>query len=354
MESKVYKSQDFLSSKINLWYDESHIKQKKGNMKVLVTGGTGFIGSHLVDRLIDHGSDVTCIVRRTSDLRWLDRKDIKLIYADITSPDTLEEIAETPFDYVYQIAGLVTGGNRERFFDVNARGTENLLFSILNWKIHPERIVVMSSLAICGRAKCGRPVDEADPPNPIGYYGESKLAMERIVVEFSKRLPITVIRPPAVYGPRDEMTLQIFKLIKYRIMPMIGGFEKELSLIYVEDLVRGIIDAALSESSIGRTYYLADKRVFEYGEVTQAIENVLGVRALKISLPLPIASLAAFISEVIFRSKIVTREKIAHLAVPGWTCSPESAARDFGFETKISLEEGIEMTVDWYLEMGWL
>jgi dihydroflavonol-4-reductase len=323
-------------------------------MKVLVTGGTGFIGSHLVEHLIDQGADVTCCIRRTSNLRWLDQKNVKLIYADLISPDTLVKISEIPFDYIYHIAGLVTGSSRERFFDVNAKGTENLLFSILNGKGRPKRIVVISSIAVCGQAKCSHPVDETDPPNPVGFYGESKLSMERIVGKFSEKLPITIIRPPAVYGPRDEMTLQIFRLIKYRIMPMIGGFDRELSLIYVEDLVRGVTCASLSEASIGKTYYLTDQKVFNYRDVTQAIENSLGVRALRITLPIPVAYIVAFISETIFRSEIVTREKIAHLAVPAWTCSPESAAKDFGFETKIGLEEGIRMTVDWYREMGWL
>jgi dihydroflavonol-4-reductase len=323
-------------------------------MKVLVTGATGFIGSRLVGELTADGNEVTCLVRKTSNLRWIGNEGVTLLSGDVTDPASLAGLSRIPFDYVYHVAGRVRGRTKDDFFRTNVEGTTHLLDAIASGPRRPKRIVLISSLAAAGPCEGDRPVCEADPVNPVGFYGQSKCAMEERARGYGDRLPITIVRPPSVYGPRDEMTLVVFKMVARRLVPMVGGFDKPLSFVFVDDLVRGMREAALADETVGGTYFLTDGAVYAYRDVISLIERCLERRALKITVPRLLARGAAAVSENLFGDDVFTKDRVDLFSCPGWVCSGDAASRDFGFSTRISLADGIERTVRWYRETGWI
>ena len=172
-------------------------------MKTLVTGATGFIGSHLVEELLKGGHRVTCLVRKTSNLQWINGLNVRLIYGDCTIKESLLN-AVADFDYIFHLAGLTKAANERDFFSANALGTENLVSAVIEKNPDTKRFVYLSSLAAAGPSCDGTPAKEAGEPKPVSAYGRSKLEGERIVMRHKNTIPVTVIRPPAVYGPRDK------------------------------------------------------------------------------------------------------------------------------------------------------
>ncbi|CUT00042.1 NAD dependent epimerase/dehydratase family protein [Candidatus Kryptonium thompsonii] len=188
-------------------------------MKALVTGGTGFIGSHLVDELLNRGYEVRCIVRDTSNLKWLNGKDVEIFKGSLFDIDFLKKAVED-VDYVYHIAGVTKGKNYQDYYRGNVETTQNLLEACLeNQKL--KKFVLASSLAAVGPGDDAIPVDETRQYNPITSYGKSKAEAEKVTLSFKDKLPITIVRPPSVYGPRDTYTFELFKYVKFGFLPVV-------------------------------------------------------------------------------------------------------------------------------------
>ena len=201
-------------------------------MKALVTGATGFVGSHLVDKLIEKNYEVYCLKRKTSSTKWLDGKNVKYVEGDLFSNDALESCIKD-MDYVFHVAGVVKAKNKEGFYHGNSDSTKNLLE--IAYKVNPglKKFIFVSSLAACGPAKTDKPVDESTVPDPITTYGLSKLKAEEEVFKYRDKFPISIVRPPAVFGPRDTEILIYFKTFSKGLNSVIGFDAKYLSLVYV-------------------------------------------------------------------------------------------------------------------------
>lgn len=322
-------------------------------MRALVTGGTGFIGSHLVEALLKKGYDVTCLVRQTSTLRWIEGLKVKLIYGDCAEKETLKGLIKG-YDYIYHLAGVTKAISREVYFRENSLGTENIVNGAAEENPGLKKFVYLSSLAASGPSPDGIPLDENSPPNPVSDYGRSKLAGENAVLKNKDYLRIVIIRPPAVYGPRDRDIYFFFKSIKRGIIPLWGG-ERFLSLLYVDDLVEGIISAGESGEGI---YYLSDGKIYSIDTVTGKIAESLGVRPLKIRIPESLLYIIALISEVLYKitekPPLINREKIKEAVQKYWICNNQRAVRDFGFSPRVFLDDGIKRTADWYKDHCWL
>jgi dihydroflavonol-4-reductase len=327
-------------------------------MLVLVTGGNGFIGSHLVEALVKKDYEVRCLVRKTSNLMWLKDVPVEYVYGDVTNPDSLASAVHGA-DYVYHLAGVVEAKRTETFYKVNVQGTEHLLQACVEHAPNLKRFVYASSQSAAGPCTKGTCVDESDHPNPITHYGRSNLQAEEVALSYKEKIPATIIRPPAVYGPRDTMILPYFQIVKKGIKPLLGlGRKKYISLSYVEDLVRGFILAAESDKAIGETYYIGDERAYSRAEVLDGIAEVLSIKAVTIHVPDFVAQVAAGISALLSllapKSASLSWGKAKELVQKYWTCDPSKAKRDFGFESHVGLREGLQITADWYKEQGWL
>lgn len=327
-------------------------------MKVLLTGATGFIGSHVAEILVGKGYDVYCLTRKTSSMQWLTSPHIRTVEGSLGSEESLYK-AVADAGMVFHIAGLTSARNRTEFFQGNQGGTRNLLNAVLKTAPNLEHFVHVSSLAAVGPAvSLHQPVDETTPYHPITAYGESKKAAEEEVLAERSRLPVTIVRPPAVYGPRDTAILTFFQTVNRGIAPLIGFADKHVSLIHSADLARGIVMAGESERSIGESYFISSNRFYTWSEVSRVTGTALNKRLLTLKLPhglvKAIAGMSGFLGRFASKPPVLNYEKGLDMIQPYWICSHEKAERDFGYRQEVSIEDGVADTVDWYIKQGWL
>lgn len=320
-------------------------------MKVLVTGGTGFIGSHLVEALLNKNYEVYCLVRNPKKIRYLNGINVNLIQADLSERETLEKI-KWDFDLIFNLSGITKASHPEEFFRSNYLGTKNLVEVVLEKNHSLRRFVHISSLAAVGPCRNSKPVDELTEPDPVSEYGKSKLMGERVVNYYREKIPITIVRPPAVYGPRDTDFLTFFKMVN-------SGFvfyftEGLYSVIYVDDLVRGIIEAGESDKTSGEILFLADSEPYSSSDITNAISEALKRNPKKVKIPKKIGEFFVKVFQKFDKTSIINSDKLRELTEPCWVCSTKKAERLLGFTTKTKLKEGMEWTAKWYKEKGWL
>ncbi|MCU0606447.1 MAG: NAD-dependent epimerase/dehydratase family protein [Candidatus Edwardsbacteria bacterium] len=324
----------------------------------LVTGATGFIGSHLAEALLRRGHRVRCLVRRTSDLRWLSGPEMELRYGSLDDVASLQD-ASRDADYVYHLAGAVKARDPGEFYRHNTEGALNVARAVLEAAPGLKRFLFASSQAAAGPAEClDRPVCEIDRCRPVSDYGKSKLTAEQQLRELSGKLPLTVIRPPSVYGPRDTEVFMYFQWIDRGVALLPGFRTRYAHLIHVKDLVAGMIAAAESPDAAGKTYFLAEDRAYSWQEISALIARALGRRPLRVHLPLFLAHFSAILAEagayVAKKPSTFTRQKVQEMSQSYWTVSAEAARRDFGFRCEYDLARGIAETAKWYKGTEWL
>ena len=323
----------------------------------VVTGANGFVGSHLVDYLLEKGDEVHCIVRKSSNLRWLNGKNVIIHDSGLFDKKELNKVLKE-VDFLYHIAGVVKAKTVDGYFKGNVETTKNLLDAVLEVAPKIKRVLIVSSLTASGPSKLDFPNNENTPTNPITTYGKSKAAQEELAKKYMDKLPITIIRPPAIYGDRDTEIYIVFKTYKQGLMTLVGFNRKELSIIYVKDLVNGIYLAATKEIAKVEIYFISSKEFYNWLQIGKVIKKAMGKGALNLRLPhflvYIVASVAQFIS--MFSSKPATfnLEKARDFVQEAWTCDTTKAQKDLGFVEKYSLEEGMKNTIDWYKKEKWL
>ena len=328
-------------------------------MKFLVTGASGFIGSHISDDLLNRGYEVRCIIRKTSNLRWLKGKNIELVEASLDNKESLMN-AVGGVDSIIHSAGLTAAKNYDEFLRGNRDGTKNLISVASEYSPNIQRFLYVSSQTVVGPSKSiEHPMDESSPCNPITSYGKSKREAELEVLKLKDKLPITIIRPPAVYGPRDTASFDIFKTIYKGLAPLIGMKPKYASIIHSGDLSRGIIDAAISEKSIGEIYFITSEQFYTWDQINATIIKAFNdKKTLKLKIPhsivLSIGAISGALGKFSKKPPVFNYEKGIDFIQNFWTCSVEKAKKDLNFSQKISLEDGMRDTAIWYIENGWL
>lgn len=331
----------------------------KGKMmsKVLITGSNGFIGSHLVEHLLKQGYDIRCLVRPTSNLRWISQLPIELVFGSIADFESLLP-AVRGVDYVYHLGGTLRSHDKNDFFKINVEGTRNILEACRQQQIHLNRFIYVSSQAAAGPSTDGKPLTEDDPPRPVSIYGQSKLQAEHVVLEFRQYFPITIVRPPVVFGPRDDDLLNIFKTIKWGLKPVVGKDEKLFSLIYVLDLVRGIQLAGEHPQAENEIFFLADSLVYSWLDIENAIAKTMAQKTLTIHIPEIGLDLAANVNEqlcrLLNRDPMLNRDKVMEMKQRGWQVDSSKAKRTMGFVTNYTLDQGLAETYRWYRQHRWL
>ncbi len=316
---------------------------------LLITGGTGFIGSHLLERLAAACEPARALLRRKTLPTWWPQP-IEPAFGDLASGDGIED-ALRGIDAVIHLAGTTKALRPTDYYAGNAQATERLVRVLAG---RPVRLVHVSSLAAAGP---GALVTEDMEPRPVSHYGRSKLEAERAVRALAPEA--VIVRPPVVYGPRDTDVFQVLKSVSRGFTLEMAGGERWFSAIYVKDLVEGLLAAVRSPRAAGRTYYLAHAKAATWSELATTAARLMGRRAPRVvRTPLALAYATGWCadawSRLSGRPNIVSRDKVREARSTEWTCAASRAAAELGFEARTSLEAGLAETLAWYKEAGWL
>lgn len=323
----------------------------------VVTGASGFVGSHIVDELLASGARVRCLLRPGSSTRWLDGSSAEIVRVPL---DRVEPIAEAfrGATWIIHAAGLTKARYPREFHEANVNATERVLRAAMQAGDGLERFLLVSSQSVAGpAAPDGRPVTEGERPDPASAYGVSKLRAEELTLLLRGRLPVVVIRPPAVYGPRDTAIHKVFAAVKRHVLPVLrrGG---RFTLVYVEDLARAVHLALVEPRALGEVYFVGEPEATDYVEVGECVERALGTWAWTVSPPFFVLDAGAIVSEtlgILTRSvPLLTREKLREIRAGDWVCSSAKIRAHLGWEPRFPLEEGIQRTADWYRKEGWV
>jgi nucleoside-diphosphate-sugar epimerase len=318
---------------------------------ILVTGGTGFIGSHLIDRLLAQKQSVRVLVRKTHDFG---SKPVEVVRGDLATTTHLGEALRN-VDTVLHLAGVTKALSSADYYTGNVRATENLARAIAATG-RVMRTVHVSSLAAMGPGTDATPLTEDAESHPETHYGKSKLEGERAIRAI---LPDAVIvRPPAVYGPRDTDIFQLLKSISQGLVVEITGGERWFSLVYASDLADGIIAAGREPRAAGRTYFLANRRVLSWSELVGSASRELSrkPRTIRVapSAAYAIGHAAELWSRMTGKPGIISRDKVTEMMGRYWICDTRRAKEEIGFEASTDIGTGLAATIAWYREAGWL
>jgi nucleoside-diphosphate-sugar epimerase len=328
-------------------------------MKVLVTGGTGFIGSHLVDRLLEEGHSVRCLVRRMSNRQWLAGRGLELVECEQVGERAVIRQAVEGVDLVLHVLGTLVAPTLEAFRQVNVEPVRMILDACLE-RGGLERFVLVGSLGAAG-PNLGPEglLRESDPCRPVSAYGRSKLEAEEVTRQYQGKVPYTIVRLSAVYGPRDLNLLTIFKsAVKRGVVPQVGRQAKALSLVHVRDATEGICRAATARTSLSETYFLASEGVYSMQDVAGALAVVLNkkikVRVIPDLVVKGMMLYADLLSRWFKKDILLNRDRLTTLSYPRWACDVSKARADLGYRQTVSLEDGFRETFEWYRQAGWL
>ncbi len=325
---------------------------------ILVTGASGFVGYHVVAALHGAGFAVRCLVRPTSRLEFIDSFGPEKIQGDVTRPESLPA-AVRGVEAVVHCAGLTRAVRPEAFFAVNAEGTRHVCEACAQVEPPRPRLILIGSLAALGPAAGPEaPVTEDREPQPVGAYGRSKLAGQRIAISFRDRLAVTVLLPPAVYGPADVDFLNYFRLIRRGVAPLVGRQTRTLSMLHAEDLARAAVLCLQKPANPQREYLLEDGAPHPWDDVVAAISRAVDrtPRAIRVPewLVRVLGRFGGWWGSLTGRPPVLNPERLREFLPPCWVCSGRRIRDELGFAPRFDLDAGLRQTGSWYREHGWI
>lgn len=337
---------------------------------VLVTGASGFIGGRLVRRLIERHCRVSCLVRGNSHIAELQSAGGQLVMGDVTDRGSVERaLAHSQAGTVFHLAGLVKALREDDFMRVNAGGVETVTSASAD-RPCPPVLVIVSSLSAAGPCAADQPRSEEDVPAPVSLYGRSKLAGEQVAAEYAGAVPISIVRPPIVFGPGDKGMYEVFRPIAdwgLHVVP--GTGDQRFSLIHVDDLVEGLLAVAEKGERLREhetpapggqgIYFIAGENTLTYTQLGQAIAESLRQKSpAVVRLPDPVMRLIGIGGDVIARIRRrpgwIGSEKIAEALAGSWTCSSAKARLHLGWSPAATLADRLYETACWYRQEQWL
>ena len=325
--------------------------------RVLITGASGFVGYHLIEEALHNNLDVYVAVRKSSNVSHLKQFNIQYTYPEFDNIISLKkELKEKQYDYIIHAAGATRARSQNEYNVINADYTYNLAVAAQVADINLKGFVFVSSLAAVGPLDTlNGIITEETTPHPITDYGRSKFLAEERLKSISG-LSYTILRPTAVYGPRDTGIFIFFQQLKRGIEPYIGHPEQKLSFIYVKDLAKATIQALYSCDQ--KTYNLSDGNYYSRYELGNIAKNILNLKALKFHLPVNfvkiIASIAENVSSLRNKAAILNSDKLKELTAVNWDCEIEKAKSDLGYHPLFNLNNGLAETLTWYKNNKWL
>jgi nucleoside-diphosphate-sugar epimerase len=326
-------------------------------LKVLLTGASGFVGSHILDRLRARDIPTVLLLRPTSSQRFIapHLPSVEVRPGSVTDRASLEA-ALVGITHVIHCAGATKARSASEFFHANQEGTRNLVAAANARSPQVERFVHISSLAATGPASPASPARESDRPQPVSDYGKSKLAGE-LEVRHHCRAPYVVLRPPAVYGPRDSEFLRLFKAVKAHLLPRPPG-SQILSLVFVKDLAEAVVACLDHPKATNQTYFVASPDATSSRLLAEAIARQMNLWTVPLPLPLPFLLFACLAQELMSRltgrPSVLSWQKFAEIRAPGWVCDSSLLERDTGYRCSTPLQQGLAETLDWYRREQWV
>lgn len=324
--------------------------------RVLITGGTGFVGSHTIEAYLSSGWNVRAMVRDPERLSWLRELRTEIIVGKLSDTESLLRAA-SGCDVVVHCAGLTKALRERDFMEVNSVAVGR--FASACQEVGVQRFVLCSSLAAAGPSGKQSAKSEGDACNPISAYGKSKLEGERRIADVCKSMEWVILRPPAVMGPRDLQFVPLFRAVKrLGLYPEWGTGTQRYSLIYVRDLARGLLLAGESAFGVNQTYFVAMSDAFTWKSVSQRLGAILhrSIRVLRV--PVPAIRIVAPILELCGRlagkPAMLSREKLREILADGWVCNSSKIQQQIGFSCQYDLDAILTETVADYEQRGWI
>jgi nucleoside-diphosphate-sugar epimerase len=325
--------------------------------RVLITGASGFVGYHLIEEALRRGLEVHAAVRPTSKIDHLKNLPVNFNYTRLNDGDALKkDFEDKQYQYIVHAAGVVKARNEQAYNETNAEVTRIVAHAAVEAKMPLKKFVLLGSLAAMGPSASEKDIADNDPGNPLTYYGKSKRLAEKYVTEMSN-LPWIVLRPTAVYGPRERDVFIILKSIAQGIEPYIGKIDQQLSFIYVKDLAAITIEALLTTVT-QRAYNVSDGQRYGRYALADFTKDILKKKTYKFHIPLGIVQAMAGVTELVGNlrgsSPILNRNKLSELTAKNWACSIDNLRQDLDFTPRYNLKQGLEETLQWYKDNKWL
>jgi nucleoside-diphosphate-sugar epimerase len=333
--------------------------------KVFITGASGFIGYHLVAAALNAGMEIHAAVRPSSDLGFLEQlnanaSDLVYVNTDFSSKDKLKKLLEEGgYTYIIHAAGVTKAKTAAAYNLVNAEYSLNLAQAAMSADIPLRRFVFLSSLAALGPAAYDQeqPISEETEPAPVTDYGKSKLLAEQYLKEVSG-LPLSIIRPTAVYGPGEKDLFVLFKTLNKGLDAYIGKGPQRLSFVYVKDLVAATM-AALQENGKEVTVYnISDGQAYDRYALADQFREISGRNVFRTHLPVALVGMVAGLLDFIYSysstTPVLNKEKLKELTAPNWICSIDAARNHLHYQPQYDLHQGLAETLTWYKENKWL
>jgi nucleoside-diphosphate-sugar epimerase len=313
--------------------------------KTLITGATGFIGSHLLETLVEKKWDVTCLVRPQSRTSVIEKMPVRIHRGPLDEQDVLDS-AVIGQDYIFHLAARIRPAPPEVYDKANHRLTKDLANACLRKNPEVKRFVYVSSISVGGPTPPGKHLDETQPPNPTSEYGRTKLKGELALKEIWDKLPATIIRPPNVYGARQQETEMLIKLIRKRVVPLLKEKRESTSLIYIKDLIRGILQATESPEARSQTYYLTDGNGYSWRELILTLKKIILGNSIFLPIPENLIYSLAWFADMLrasgFRKLYFGRKVWNAMTKTKWLFSSSKAEKELAFRPRYDLEAGFQ------------
>lgn len=325
--------------------------------RVLITGASGFLGFHLINAALQANLDVFAAVRSKSNISHLSNLHIKIVQLDYENPFALaEDFKEKKYNYIIHAAGITKANTEAEYNLVNNIYSDNLALAASKIQDHLKRFVFISSLAAAGPLKgIEGTIDESITPNPVTAYGRSKLNAEKKLCTYD--FPVTILRPTAIYGPRERDLFLVANYLKKGLDPHIGKFKQKLSFVHGKDVAALAVKALFLEQANG-IYNVTDGHVYGRYDYGIIIKKILNKKAFRVHIPIGLLKIILIGVEKINKSlnKVspVNREKLNELAAENWSCDISKAKNILGYLPVYDLELGLKESIDWYVENKWL
>jgi len=326
-------------------------------LKVLLTGASGFVGSHILDLLLDQGVATAILLRNPSRRALLGKHlpEAEIRTGSITVPGSLVPALDG-ITHVIHCAGCTKASRPAEYREINQTGTANVVNAVNARSSAVQQLVHISSLAVSGPALPDQPSREDTIPNPVSEYGRSKLGGELEVLNRCQ-VPFTILRPPAVYGPRDTSFLPMFKAVSWHVLPRPSN-RQALSLVFVRDLAAAVLMCLGDSKADGKIYFVASREVVTSRRLAELIAQAMNVWTVSMPLPAvllwPICLLQELISRTTGRASLLNLQKYAELRAPGWVCDPSRLETELGYACRTTLALGVPQTIQWYRQEHWL
>ncbi len=325
-------------------------------MRALITGASGFIGSHLADALLQKGFKVRALLRPSSNLEWLQGLRVEKAIGELRQGSLPAGLFQD-VQYVFHLAGAIEASSKAEYFKINAEGTRVLLEAV---RQNPsiKKFILISSQAAGGPSAGIKAVKEEDPPHPVSHYGASKLQAEKFTLEYKDKFPVVILRPPTIYGPRDRRVFAAFKMMNHGFALAVSSTPKWVTLCYIDDLIEAIQEAAFQTQESGRIYNVAGVKPFEWCEFIEGLHRAMDRPYRLFRLPKSLLFLIGLGGEIYTRvsgrQSVFTWQRVKEFVQNSWVMDGKRIQEELGWREKKSLEERISFTASWYRQAGWL